>query len=399
MVLKGNCIMAQSGGPTAVINSSICGIIQEALKHDQIEGIYGALNGILGILHENIMDLRQESKETIEGLRHTPSSALGSCRYKLKEEDYDKAMKIFTKYNIRYFFYAGGNDSMDTANKISKLAQERNYELRVIGVPKTVDNDLRVTDHCPGYGSVIRHNAIAIRDAGRDTEAIGTTDKVKIVETMGRNTGWIAAGSALAREQENDAPHLIYLPERPTIIDKLLNDVQKVYDKLGYCLIAASEGLVDEQGEPLSTSASKVDLDGFGHKQYGGVGEFLANVIKEKLELKARTDKPATMQRSAGDRVSSVDEEEAYRAGQTAVQQAVEGKSDCMVALIREEGKEYRCRTELVPLHKIANERKEVPDEYISPEGNDMTRKFIDYAKPLMGGSLHPYVRLKKVFL
>jgi len=399
MVLKGNCIMAQSGGPTAVINSSICGVIQEAFQQDQIEGIYGAMNGILGVLNEKIIDLRQESKETIERLRHTPSSALGSCRYKLKEEDYDRVREVFKKYNIRYFFYAGGNDSMDTANKISKLAQEKGYELRVIGVPKTVDNDLRVTDHCPGYGSVIRHNAIAIRDAGRDTEAIGTTDKVKIVETMGRNTGWIAAGSVLAREQEDDAPHLIYLPEKSTIIDKLLNDVQKVYERLGYCLVAASEGLVDEQGEPLTTSASKVDLDGFGHKQYGGVGEFLANLIKDKLGLKARVDKPATTQRSAGDRVSSTDEEEAYRVGQTAVREAVNEKSGYMVALLREEGKEYHCRAELVPLEEVANVRKDVPDEYINSAGNDVTPKFLDYAQPLIGAPLHPYVRLKKVFL
>src|SRR3990167_2637994 len=213
--LKGNCIIAQSGGPTAVINSSIAGAIHECLKHKEIKGIYGAINGILGVLNENIVDLRKEKPAEIEKLRKTPSSALGSCRHKLKEEDLNKIVNVFSKYNIRYFFCAGGNDSMDTANKVSKLAQKEGYELNVMGIPKTVDNDLPITDHCPGYGSVARWLAISVRDAGLDTEAIYTSDTVKIIETMGRNAGWITASTALAKEREDDAPNLIYLPERP----------------------------------------------------------------------------------------------------------------------------------------------------------------------------------------
>ncbi len=395
--LKGNCIIAQSGGPTAVINASVCGVIQEAMKHAEIEEIYGAINGILGVLHREIIDLRKESPRTIEGLKSTPSSALGSCRYKLKDEDYEAVMEAFKKYNIRYFFYAGGNDSMDTANRVNKLASEKGYELRVIGVPKTVDNDLPVTDHCPGYGSVIRHNAIAIRDAGRDTEAIGTTDKVKIFETMGRDTGWIAAGSALAREREDDAPHLIYLPERAVNIDKFLHDVQKVYDRLGYALIAVSEGLVGEDGEPLSASATGVDLDAFGHKQYGDVGGYLAEVVKNRLKLKARWEKPGTIQRVAMDRASRVDIEEAYLVGKTAVQKALEDKSGFMVTLVREKCQEYRISMGLVELEKVANKRKPVPAQFINEEGNDVTEAFLSYARPLIGGPLHPYVRLKKV--
>jgi 6-phosphofructokinase len=395
--LKGNCIIAQSGGPTAVINASVYGVIEEATKHNQIQGIYGAINGILGVLNTEIIDLRKESPGTINGLKSTPASALGSCRYKLKPDDYEKVMEVFKKYNIRYFFYAGGNDSMDTANRVNNLACEQGYELKVIGVPKTVDNDLRETDHCPGYGSVIRHNAIAIRDAGMDTEAIGTTDKVKIFETMGRDTGWIAAGSALAREEKNDAPHLIYLPEKPMSIDKFLTDVQNVYDKLGYVFIAASEGVVGEDKQPLAALASKVDLDSFGHRQYGDVGAFLAELVRDKLKLKARWEKPGTMQRSAADRASKVDIEEACLVGRFAVKSAVEGKSGFMVTLIREKDSIYKIHTGLVGLEKVANLRKAVPSNFINEKGNDVTEDFLEYARPLIGGPFHPYVRLKKV--
>jgi 6-phosphofructokinase len=395
--LKGNCIIAQSGGPTAVINASVYGVIEEAIKHSQIQGIYGAINGIKGVLNSDIVDLRKENPGTIHGLKNTPSSALGSCRYKLKPEDYEKVMEVFKKYNIRYFFYAGGNDSMDTANRVHNLAREKGYDLMVIGVPKTVDNDLMETDHCPGYGSVIRHNAIAIRDAGRDTEAIGTTDNVKIFETMGRDTGWIAAGSALAREDKGDAPHLIYLPEKPVNIDDFLGDVQNIYDKLGYAFLAVSEGIVGEDGEPLAASKSKVDLDSFGHRQYGDVGAFISELIKDKLKLKARWEKPGTIQRAAIDRASKVDIEEACLVGKFAVQSAVAEKSGFMVALIREKTSTYKVHTDLVELNKVANFRKLVPPNFINDRGNDITEEFLKYARPLIGEPFHPYIRLKKV--
>lgn len=395
--LKGNCVIAQSGGPTAVINASVYGVIEEAMKHNQIQGIYGGINGIMGVLNADIIDLRKENAGTIQGLKSTPASALGSCRYKLKPEDYEKLMEVFKKYNIRYFFYAGGNDSMDTANKVNKLALEKGYDLRVIGVPKTVDNDLKETDHCPGYGSVIRHNAIAIRDAGRDTEAIGTTDRVKIFETMGRDTGWIAAGSALAREGENDAPHLIYFPEKPMNINHFLSDVQNVYDRLGYVFIAVSEGVVGEDGKPLAALASKVDLDSFGHRQYGDVGAFLAGVVKDRLKLKSRWEKPGTLQRAAADRTSKVDVDEACLVGNFAVKSAVEGRTGFMVALIREKGLDYKVHTELVELEKVANFRKVMPANFINEKGNDVTDDFLTYARPLIGSPLRPYIRLKRV--
>ncbi len=388
--LKGKAIMAQSGGPTAVINNSIAGVIEEAKRHKAITGIYGAINGILGVLNEEIVDLKREIDATVKGLRYTPSASLGSCRKKLSEDDMSRILEVFRRYDIRYFFYTGGNDSMDTANKISKLAQKLSYEMRVIGIPKTVDNDLVITDHCPGYGSVARFNAIAIRDAGLDTEAIYQPDTVKIYETMGRDTGWIAAASALARERKDDAPHLIYLPERPLNINKFLEDVKAVYDRLKKVFIAVSEGVVGEDGKPISSSSSSVDVDSFGHVQYGGAADFLCNLIKNKLNLKARFDKPGTIQRAAMDRTSPIDRKEAYLAGV---------ETDIMVTLVRGKGKGYKCHTGAARLEDIANKVKKVPDGFISPSGNDVTPQFIKYARPLIGGPLHPYVRLKRVFL
>ena len=394
--LKGKVLMAQSGGPTAVINNSIAGVIEEAKRHKAITGIYGAINGILGVLNEEIVDLGKESPAIVKGLRRTPSAALGSCRRKLSEEDFNRILEVFRSYDIRYFFYTGGNDSMDTANKISKLARKENYEIRVMGIPKTVDNDLVITDHCPGYGSVARFNAIAIRDAGLDTEAIYQPDTVKIYETMGRDTGWICAASVLAREKKDDAPHLIYLPERPLNLNKFLGDVQAVYARLKKVFITVSEGLVGEEGKPLASSAAGVDVDSFGHVQYGGVADFLCNYIKAKLNLKARFDKPGTVQRSAMDRTSPVDREEAYLVGKMAVRQAIKGMSDCMVTLIRKKGPAYKCEPGLAKLAEIANKVKKIPAEFISPSGNDVTPEFIKYVRPLIGGPLPPYVRLKK---
>ncbi len=395
--LKGNCLMAQSGGPTAVINASIAGVIEEAKKHVEIKGIYGAVNGILGVFNEELVDLRKEKPSAVEGLKFTPSSALGSCRHKVKPEEYDLILTVLQKYGIRYFFYAGGNDSMDTANKINNLAKSKGYELRVAGVPKTVDNDLVITDHCPGYGSVARFNAIAIRDAGRDTDAIFQPDRIKIYETMGRNAGWIAAAAALAREDKDDAPHLIYLPERPINLDRFLNDVQKVYDRLGRMVIAVSEGVVGEDGQPIAASKSAIDTDSFGHAQLGGAADFLTNLIKEKLKIKTRFDRPGTIQRAAGDRVSAVDRKEAVQVGKEAVKLAVAGNTGFMVTLVRKSNRPYRIETGMAPLGDIANQVKKVPAEFISPEGNDVTGKFLDYVRPLAGGPLDPYVRLRRV--
>jgi 6-phosphofructokinase len=396
---KGNAIFAQSGGPTAVINSSICGAIQEAQKHSEIGVMYGSIHGILGVLNENMIDLNRESPRTIELLRRTPSSSLGSSRHKLKEEDYDRILKVLTAHDIRYFFIAGGNDSMDTANRVFKMAGEKGYELFVMGLPKTVDNDLPMTDHCPGYGSVARWLALSVRDAGLDTEAIYTSDTIKIVETMGRNAGWITAATALARQREDDAPHIILLPEIPFNRERFLSDVERVYRKLGYALITCCEGLRDENGEYLTASKRALDTDKFGHKQLGGVGELLCGMIADGLKIKARADKPGTIQRVSALLASRVDADEAYATGAQAVRHAVEGKSGYMVTLEREPGREYACRTGIVSLAEVANREKKIPRDFINAEGNGVGPAFLDYVTPLIGDPLPEYARLEKHFV
>lgn len=395
--LKGNLVIGQSGGPTAVINSSLAGVVQEASKHDEITGVFGMVHGIMGVIKEEFIDLGKQDPSAIEGLRQTPSAALSSCRYKVSPNEYDKILEVLKKYNIRYFFYAGGNDSQDTAKKISAIAKENGYEMRAIGIPKTVDNDLPEIDHCPGYGSVARWLAIATRDAGLDTEAIGIVDNVKVIETMGRNTGWITAATALAKENEDDAPHLIYLPEKPFEEESFLADVDKVYKKLGYGVITVCEGLVDKNGEYITASSRTLDTDKFGHRQLGGVALYLCDLIANGLKIKARWDKPGTIQRVSMVCASSTDLAEAYEVGKMAVKYAVDGKTDYMVNLVREPGKEYKCTTGLIELEKVALGTKKVPDEFINAEGNYVTDAFIEYAKPLIGGDLPKYSRLKKI--
>jgi len=395
--LKGNLIIGQSGGPTAVINSSLAGVVQEASKHDEITGVFGMVHGIMGVIKEEFIDLGKQDPSAIEGLRQTPSAALSSCRYKVSPNEYDKILEVLKKYNIRYFFYAGGNDSQDTAKKISAIAKENGYEMRAIGIPKTVDNDLPEIDHCPGYGSVARWLAIATRDAGLDTEAIGIVDNVKVIETMGRNTGWITAATALAKENEDDAPHLIYLPEKPFEEESFLADVDKVYKKLGYGVITVCEGLVDKNGEYITASSRTLDTDKFGHRQLGGVALYLCDLIANGLKIKARWDKPGTIQRVSMVCASSTDLAEAYEVGKMAVKYAVDGKTDYMVNLVREPGKEYKCTTGLIELEKVALGTKKVPDEFINAEGNYVTDAFLEYAKPLIGGDLPKYSRLKKI--
>ena len=392
--LKGNLIVGQSGGPTAVINNSLAGVIQTALKLDAIRDVYGMVHGIEGVLKEDLIDLRAEKAETVEGLRATPSAALGACRTKLKPADYERILKVLQAHNVRYFIYNGGNDSADTCHNVAKLAHEAGYEMRAIAVPKTIDNDLAYTDHCPGYGSVARFNATATRDAGRDTEAIGVVDNVKLIETMGRNTGWITASTALAKQGPDDAPHLIYLPERPLDVEMFLEDVKAVFDRLGYCVVTVCEGLKDEKGQTLVASERAVDTDAFGHKQLGGVADFLCAAIAANLKIKARFDKPGTIQRMSILAASSVDMEEAYMVGAQAVASAVEGVSGFMITLVRESNSPYRVSTGLAPLEEVANAEKPVPPEFINQRGNYVSETFLEYARPLIGGDLPPYVRL-----
>jgi 6-phosphofructokinase len=394
--LNGNLLVAQSGGPTAVINSSISGIVAEATRNEKVHGIYGAINGILGVLHEDLVDLRLEDPSSIQKLRQTPSAALGSCRYKLSERDYGRLLEVFIAHNIRYFLCAGGNDSMDTAHKVAQLAGSKNYELRVIGVPKTVDNDLMITDHCPGYGSVARFNAIATRDSGLDTEAIYTSDTIKIIETMGRDTGWITASTALGKDGEDSAPHLIYLPERPYIAETFLEDVKNVYDRLGRMVICVCEGLKNEKREFLKASSKEIDTDKFGHAQLGGVGEYLVNLISKELKIKARCDKPGTIQRVSMVCASQVDLAEAYQVGQLAIAKAIEGETDKMITLIRKRNDPYESENGLVELEEVALRTKRFPEAFINKQSNYVTDAFLKYASPLIGGPLSDYAHLRK---
>ena len=387
--LEGNCLVAQSGGPTSVINSSLAGVVAEALNHECIGEIYGGQNGILGILNEQLVDLAAESQQTVRALRHTPGAALGTCRFKLKgQQDYDRVLQVFEAHDIRYFFYAGGNDSQDTADKISKLAQERGYDLRVIGIPKTIDNDLVTTDHTPGYGSVIKYIATTVKEIACDNAAMGQYDLVQIIEVMGRSAGWIAAGAALAkpRDEPNAAPHLIYLPEVAFSAEKFISDVQHVLQKEKYCVVVVGEGLVDADGNYISTASA--DADAFGHSQLGGAGEYLRGLVEETLQIKARSVSLGMSQRAAAHCSSQTDNDEAYLAGQAAVEAAIAGETDKMVTLLRGDGETYTCETGLAPLSEIANGVKKLPESWINEDGVSMNFNFYKYALPLIQGEV-----------
>ena len=381
--------MGQSGGPTAVINASVAGIIAEALNHECVEEVYGTLNGVLGLLQEDLIDLASESQQQIRALRHTPGAALGTCRYKLKKQaDFDRVIEVFKAHNIRYFFYIGGNDSQDTADKISKLAQAQGYELRVIGVPKTIDNDLPTTDHTPGYASTIKYLATTVREMACDNEAMGQGDLVSIMEVMGRSAGWLAAGTALAkrRDHPHDPPHLILLPEIPFNQEKVLEDVKRVLKREKYCLIVVAEGLVDADGNYVAADAA---TDAFGHATLGGAGDALGEIIQQAIpSAKVRVAKPGLMQRCAAHSASKTDADEAYLAGQAAVKAAIAGETDKMVTLIRGEADHYTVETGLAPLSEIANGVKKLPREWINEDGVSMNFQFLRYAQPLVAGEV-----------
>lgn len=394
---KGNLVVGQSGGPTAIINNSLVGVIHEAFRYEEIGHIYGMLHGISGVLNEEFIDLRRESADTLETLRDTPASALGTVRYKVTKEDYEQLLKVFMAHNVRYFFYIGGNDSMDTTHKIHTLAAQKGYELHAIGVPKTVDNDLMETDHCPGYGSAARFVAAAVRNTGYDTEAMGASGPIKLMEIMGRNAGWMTAATALAKDHPDDPPQLLYVPEHGVSLGKFVEDVRYWYRRLGYCIIAISEGLKNEKGEEFSLSlGGRVEVDAFGHVRKGGVIEFLSEVLKESLGVSIRSDKPGYLQRSFGELISSVDREEAYMVGRAAVRAAMAGESDKMVTLLRLSNAPYEVQTGLAPLIQVANIERKLPAEFINAEGNGVTEAFLDYARPLIGGPLIRYARLGK---
>jgi 6-phosphofructokinase 1 len=389
-MLKGNLMFGQSGGPTSVINASAAGVFIEALKHsDVIEKVYGAENGIVGILNEKFFDIGQEDPKELEMLKYTPSSSLGSCRYKLAsadkdDTDYKRLLEVFKKHNIRYFLYNGGNDSMDTCNKISKYMQKSGYECRVMGVPKTIDNDLFGTDHCPGFASAAKYIATTTMEVYQDAR-VYDTGMICVIEVMGRHAGWLTAATRLASEK-GCGPDLIYLPEVAFDIDKMLSDVKAIYSKTGKVIIAVSEGIQTKEGLfiPELVAQDDVAVDSFGHKQLGGTATVLANYLKKETGAKVRGIELSLMQRCASHCASQTDIDESFLAGQTAVMKAIEGMTDFMVGFERAPGDEYHCEIKLIPLNDVANTEKKVPLEWINDEGNFVLDGFVKYALPLI---------------
>jgi ATP-dependent phosphofructokinase / diphosphate-dependent phosphofructokinase len=391
----GGLLVGQSGGCTAVINSSLAGVVEEALGEARIDRVLGALHGVEGLLDGRVVDLSKESRETIRRIRWTPSAALGSCRYKLKEGDLDRAIDVFRSHDVRYFVYIGGNDSADTSHRIAAAAAAIGYDLRVMAVPKTIDNDLPITDHCPGYGSIARFVAQGTIDAGYDTEAMRHYDPVKLIEVMGRNAGWVAAATALGKSSDRDAPHLIYVPEVTFRTDRFLEQVRSVHAEVGYVVIALTETIRDESGRVVGNEKPYY-VDPFGHGYYESPAAYLTRLVTSELGLRTRFDKPGTIQRMSMALASKTDLEEAYLAGKRAVEYLMEGRHDQMVVLVREPGPEYRCTTDSAPLAQIANVEKRLPPEYYSAEESFVTPAFLEYARPLIGGPLMDYARLER---
>ena len=405
--LTGACIIGQSGGPTAVINASAQGVIQTALKTPCITQVLGAAHGIKGVLEDKLYDMAQEDPAELDLMKYTPSSALGSCRYKLADPDvddtdYQRILEIFKKYNVRYFFYNGGNDSMDTCNKISKYMQKVGYECRIMGVPKTIDNDLNGTDHCPGFASAAKYIATSCAEVWQDAH-VYDTGMVTIIEIMGRHAGWLAGSAALA-SLTGCGPDLVYLPETDFDMDRFLSDVKAVYDKTGKCMVAVSEGIHYADGTFVSEAKTSA-TDGFGHAQLGGLASMLAETVKQKLGAKVRGIELSLLQRCGSHLASKTDVEEAYLAGQAAVEAAAEGFTDKMVAFQCTRDGSYACTTVLEPLDIVANFEKKVPRAWINEAGNGVTQEFIDYVLPLIQGetdapkenALPRFARLKKV--
>lgn len=410
--LKGNLLFGQSGGPTSVINASACGVFQEAFKHGCIENIYGAAHGIKGILNEWLYDIRQEDEAEIALLRVTPSSALGSVRYKLADfekddKDYVKILEVFKKYNIRYFFYNGGNDSMDTCNKVNKFLKASNYDCRIIGVPKTIDNDLGLTDHCPGFGSAAKYLITSCMELHHDAR-VYDSGRITILEVMGRNAGWLTASTFVASKL-GQGPDLIYVPESVFDLDRFGSDIKRIYAKKKNVIAAVSEGVRDANGKYIAeygnTSKQK---DSFNHIQLGGAATYLASYAKSVVpESTVRPIEFSLLQRCASHIASKTDVDEAYLAGVTAVKSAVGGQSGCMIALIRENGnnEEYKCTMQTVPLEKVANVEKKLPGYYINADANFIENSFLEYIFPLIQGENAPpfvngvprFAKLKKI--
>ena len=405
--MQGNLLYAQSGGVTAVINTSACAVIQTARKH-KIR-VLAARNGIIGALREELIDTSKESASAIAALRHTPGGAFGSCRFKLKSLEqsraqYERLIEVFRAHDIRWFLYNGGNDSADTANKISQIGKALGHDVTVVGVPKTVDNDLAVTDCCPGFGSVAKYTAISVLEASLDVASMSeSSTKVFVMEVMGRHAGWIAAAGGLAGKSADDAPHIILFPEIPFDEESFLARVRATVERVGWCTVVVSEGVRNKDGKFLSEVGTR---DAFGHAQLGGVAPLLADLVKQKLGYKYHWALPDYLQRSARHIASKTDVEHAYAVGKAGVEYALAGRNAVMPVIVRTSDVPYRWKIEPAPLGKVANHEKTLPKNYIRRDGYGITEAARRYLEPLIRGEEAPpsgkdglprYVRLKNV--
>jgi len=387
MLLEGNCVVAQSGGPTAVINASLNGVICEALRTQCIKNVYGALNGVVGIINDNLVDLSQEKISDIELLKNTPSSALGSCRHKLgdieTDPDFEKILNTFKKHNIRYFFYIGGNDSMDTADKLCKFFKRASYGIRVIGIPKTVDNDLFGTDHCPGFGSAAKYISTTVAEIQRDV-TVYPAGQITIVEIMGRNAGWLTASSALAN-LAGSGPDLVCLPEVAFSSERFYKKVKDIHARTGKVLVCVSEGVKDKNGQYVSLTEGNSDRDAFGHARLGGVGAALKYLLSD-IEQKIKVVELNVLQRSASHITSLTDLTSAVGVGKHAVHSASNGMSGSMVSIVRKVEPSTSFEFDLIPLSHVANKEKNIPAEWILEDGWGVTSNALDYMLPLIRG-------------
>lgn len=392
--MKNNVLVVHGGGPTSVMNASLYGVLKEAERHSQIGAVYGAIGGVEGILKENLLNL-SEFQGAKELLLHTPGSAIGSSRYPVTEEDYNKTPIILKKYNIKYILPNGGNGTMDTCGKIYKSCIEAGYtDIKVVGIPKTIDNDIAITDHTPGFGSAARYLAATVREVAEDVKSLPI--HVCIIEALGRNAGWITAASVLARRKKGDAPHLIYTPERPFKEEEFLTDVKKLYDKLGGVVVVVSEGLKKEDGTPVVDPIYKTDRAVY----YGDVSAHLANLVIKRLGIKARNEKPGLCGRASIAWQSPVDCQEAQLAGEKALKAAIKGHTGVMIGFKREKTEDgsYKIGIIEIPIEKVMLLEKTLPDEYINVRGNDITEEYIKWLQPLVGPKFEEFLDFKEYY-
>lgn len=376
-------VVVHTGGPTSVINASLLGVIEEARKHSEISRLYGARFGFDGVLHEQFVDLFAQTEETVNAIGHAPSSALGTSRRELSEQDLERIVSILRTREIHYLFCTGGNGSMETARQLDELTRQNGYDLQVIGIPKTIDNDLMETHHTPGYGSTARFFACAARDIGADNRAL--PGQVEFIEVLGRNVGWLAAATSLARADADDAPHLIYFPERRLPLEKLLSDIDQVYGRLKRCVVAACEGQLDEHGEPFGADVRPGSRGSLAMN----LAHRLAVLVSERLKLRARSEKPGLLGRTNAAFISSADWEEARLCGQRAVAAAVQRQGGNMVTLVCRSHDPYFIETGLAPLKRVALLERPFPEHWMNAAGNDVTVEFREFAEPVVGAIPH----------